>query len=374
MKNNFNNIIKTIGSPKIFVFTVMWMIFLVVVGTLVQRELGLYYAQQKYFSSWFTLLGFLPIPSGRLVMSIIIVNLSCYFFRPDILKLNKVGITIVHSGVIMLLVGGGLTAIFSTEGSMVINEGERSNFIEDYHLKEFAVINTSHEEFDEFIIFDQPLLFDNNILIDESFPFKIEILGYYDNSEALPRIYRGDETLKGMAKNFYLEEKMSEKEYEKNIAGVIYKIYDSNIETNGTYISYLGQPITQTISIGEKEYSIIIRRQRNYLPFEIQLNDFKKVLHPGTEIAKSYSSDINLIENNISRKVLIQMNEPLRHRGYTFYQASFFEDGSKQTTILAAVKNYGRLFPYIATTIMCIGLLFHMLIKIPNRLSNVSEK
>ena len=37
--------------------------------------------------------------------------------------------------------------------------------------------------------------------------------------------------------------------------------------------------------------------------------DFKKIEYPGTGIAKSYSSDVNLIEDKLSRRVLIQMNE-----------------------------------------------------------------
>ena len=92
-------------------------------------------------------------------------------------------------------------------------------------------------------------------------------------------------------------------------------------------------------------------------------------MHPGTNIAKSYSSLVNLIENNVPRKILISMNEPLRHRGYTFYQASFIEEGFKQTTVLATVKNHGRLFPYISTIIMCIGILYHMLFMIFKRKS-----
>ena len=93
--------------------------------------------------------------------------------------------------------------------------------------------------------------------------------------------------------------------------------------------------------------------------------DFKKVLHPGTQVAKSFSSEINLIENEIPRRVLIQMNEPLRHMGYTFFQASFIEELKSESTVLAVVKNYGRLFPYISSIIMSIGLLVHLIINLP---------
>ena len=91
-------------------------------------------------------------------------------------------------------------------------------------------------------------------------------------------------------------------------------------------------------------------------------------MHPGTGIAKSFSSDVNLIENGIAKRILIQMNNPLRYNGYTFYQSSFIEGPNGETTVLAVVKNYGRLFPYISSIIMCVGLLIHLIMKLPNLL------
>jgi len=364
--------VNTIGSPKIFVYLVVWLMLLIVLGTLAQRDYGLYVAQNKYFSSWFFFLfDILPVPSGRFVMSIMIANLSCYFLRPNIFKTSKIGITIVHSGVVLLLLGGALTAFFSSEGSMVIDEGKKTNFIENFYLKEFVIIDTSNRDFDEFVIFDQPLLYPKNLLQDIDLPFKLKVLEYFNNAEFVPRLYRGDSTLKGMAKNFTLRDKFSEKEFEKNIPGLIYEVLDLNDSSLGIYIAYMGQPITQTINIDNVDYSLILRRHRTYLPFSIQLSDFKKVMHPGTNIAKSYSSDILLLDNNISRKVLIEMNEPLRYKGYTFYQASFIEGSSIDTSVLAVVKNFGRMFPYISSIIMCIGLLIHMLLKINYRFKKV---
>ena len=37
--------------------------------------------------------------------------------------------------------------MFSTEGNMVIKEGSNSNYVEDYHYMELAVINTSNNDF-----------------------------------------------------------------------------------------------------------------------------------------------------------------------------------------------------------------------------------
>ena len=144
-----------------------------------------------------------------------------------------------------------------------------------------------------------------------------------------------------------------------------FKIFGGDDNVNGIYSIFLGQSILQTLNFENQDYTILLRRERRYLPFSIQLEDFKQVLHPGTDIPKSFSSDVYLIEIDISRRILIQMNEPLRHNGYTFFQASFSQSSEGETSILAVVKNYGRLFPYISSIIMSIGLLIHLLLKLP---------
>ena len=119
------------------------------------------------------------------------------------------------------------------------------------------------------------------------------------------------------------------------------------------------------IKIDKKDLTFVFRKKRSYLPFELKLKDFKKKLHPGTDIPKSFSSNILLIDKEISRPVLIKMNEPLRYKGYTFYQSSFNEGPDVDTTILAVVKNHGRLFPYISSLTISLGLLIHMFLKFP---------
>ena len=83
---------------------------------------------------------------------------------------------------------------------------------------------------------------------------------------------------------------------------------------------------------------------------------------------------INLIEKEIPRRVLIQMNEPLRHRGYTFFQASFIEGLDEEATGLAVVKNYGRLFPYISSIIMSVGLLLHLIVNLPKMIKRAPKQ
>jgi hypothetical protein len=207
-----------------------------------------------------------------------------------------------------------------------------------------------------------------NILSHENLNFNIEIISYLRNCEPLKRTAPAGFHYKGMLKNFRLSTLRPEKENNRNRPGITYRITNSGSSSDGIYGLFLGQSVPQTAVINNQNYEFIIRRKRTYLPFAIELLDFKKVMHTGTGIAKSYSSEVNLIENGIPRRVLIEMNEPLRHKGYTFFQSSFIEGPEGEATVLAAVKNYGRSFPYISSIIMSIGLLLHLLKSIPKLL------
>ena len=54
------------------------------------------------------------------------------------------------------------------------------------------------------------------------------------------------------------------------------------------------------------------------------------------------------------------MNQPLRYKGYSFYQSSYIDANGTEFTVLAVVNNIGRLFPYISTIIIALGILAHL--------------
>ena len=86
---------------------------------------------------------------------------------------------------------------------------------------------------------------------------------------------------------------------------------------------------------------------------------FNHSVYPGTEIPKDFSSRVRLLdkEHGEDREILIRMNEPLRYRGETFYQASFLP--GDRGTVLEVVKNPGWLLPYVACTMVALGMLIH---------------
>ena len=46
---DIKQLIKFISSPKVFSYTVVWLIVIVFFGTIAQKDVGLYASQVKYF-------------------------------------------------------------------------------------------------------------------------------------------------------------------------------------------------------------------------------------------------------------------------------------------------------------------------------------
>lgn len=91
--------------------------------------------------------------------------------------------------------------------------------------------------------------------------------------------------------------------------------------------------------------------------FELKLEKFNVGRYQGTRRAASYASDVMVPEVG---KVNISMNEPLKYKGYTFYQASFSEDeetGEPDASILSVNKDPGRWLKYLGSALIVLGCI-----------------
>ena len=345
---------KRLSYPDIFFYCGIWMMILLVSGTISQKYIGLYQAQLKFFSSFLFWFYGIPLPAGRTTMGLILISLILkMIFEKK--YLNKMGTFIVHIGVILLLTGAFITGVFSKEAYMVLSEKSQSNIISDYHKVELAIFSTDSKEI--ISVFSEKKISENKIL-KENLPFSLKIKKIMKNVEPVQRATPLGETFKGFAKIFELKEKKTEKINEENQAGLTFQIIrNSKIEN---YAIFEQMPVPQTIQWNNKKYIVSLHPARTYLPFYLELTDFKKINYPGIDKVRSYQSIINIVEGKIKQRRTIKMNQPLRYKGYTFYQSSFIEENNSETSILAVVKNMGRAFPYLSSLIICIGLLIHI--------------
>lgn len=360
---------KKLADTRIFFFSLLWLCFLVIAGTLAQGNMGLYQAQEIYFSSFILWLWWLPLPGGYTTMGIIFLGLTCkLIFITDWKNSRRLGTIIAHFGAWLLLFGGFITAVFSNEGNMVIPEGDTVGYVSDYQSLELAVIDTSHEEYDSVIAWQNGWLKSGKILQSKDIPFKIEITDFCRNCRPIKRSGPADKNMVGLAKRFDVTAIPLAMDVSQNRSAIKFKITQKNKDTNTRTLNYLvleNMRVDQQLLIQNKTYLVKLRKEQRPLPFQIELLDFVKDIHPGTSMARGYSSEVNVIQDGIKQRVLISMNHPLRQAGYTFYQSSFIQSTQDETTVLAVVNNAGRLFPYISSLIMCIGILIHMLIQMP---------
>ncbi len=345
---------KRLSQPDIFFYCGIWMMILLIIGTISQKYIGIYHAQLKFFSSFIFWFYGVPLPAGRTTMGLILISLILKIFFEKI-HLKKVGTFIVHIGVILLLTGAFITGLLSKEGYMVLPEKNQSNIISNYHKVELAVLSTTSEKI--IALFSEKNLSKNKIL-NKNLPFSLYVKDFMKNVQPVKRNTPLGESFKGFTKIFELRRKKLEKVNEENQAGLTFQIKRGNAIEN--YAVFEQMPVLQTLEWDNKKYIISLRPARTYLLFYLELIDFKKTYYPGTEKVKSYQSVVNIVEGQIKQRRVIKMNQPLRYKGYTFYQSSFIEENNLETSVLAVVKNVGRAFPYLSSLIICIGLLIHI--------------
>ncbi len=350
-------VLAKIASPKILFYALPWLMIILTAGTIAQKELGLYTAQHTYFSSVLFWLGPVPLPGGFLTLGAITISLACKFLFFSPWHITRAGTIITHFGILLLMIGGLFTAATQKEGFIQLREGETTSAISDYHAR--ALFIRKNDEPWATIPFE--VISAGQPLPVEHLPFQISVLETCNN--CLPSFTSTPEGRKGFAGKVELLQKPPEKENEANMSGLTFSLEGAEGAQNGIYIAVEEIPLHPAIKAGEDTYSFVMGRAQEALPFSITLDDFQRDLHPGMDMARGFSSAITVQDDDISWPYLIRMNEPMRYRGYTFYQSSFSIRPDGEFSILSVVQNKGRLFPYISSVIIFIGLLTHIIVR-----------
>jgi len=369
--NTIINILKPAASIKLTVVCLVVLTALVVWGTVYQAENGLYQAQQKFFYSWFFFIfGFIPFPGAVLVMFVLFINLVCSLFFRIGFRLAKIGNVITHLGILILLVGGFFTFYFSEGSSLMLKEGESSSMSSSRHSWELAIWETGTGDRDVYAV-DADGFSPGETLWFEDLHLELVIKEYYENCSA----FFGQESTAGSSDPVInssgirlLKEKPAALESVENISGVVFAVNPS-AGNKQTLLLYGQDRMPTSVTPGGRRFSFSLRKKRMILPLNMTLKDFKMTMYPNSNIPKSYESHVAIkAEGAVDRDVVISMNKPLRFKDYTFFQSSYYiaPDGSEHT-VLAVVKNAGRLLPYYSSITIFLGLVIHFLMMLLRR-------
>jgi hypothetical protein len=359
---------RVLSSLRLTVVCLGLGMLLVFLGTLAQVHLGIHAVQARYFQS---LLIFwsppgarwsIPIlPGGYLLGTVLLVNLIAAHAVRFQLTRKKIGIILLHLGVILLLLGQLLTGLFARETQMRIDEGQTAGYSEAAREVELAVIDRTDPNFDQVVAIPEAVLARGGTIQNPALPFTLNIAQFMGNTHLAMRSQEpnGPPSLATMGfgpKIVVAEAPRTVKDDERDLSAAYVEV-DGVDGSLGIWLVSNAIPDPQPFTINGHTYELVMRQRRFYKQFALTLLDFSHDRYAGTDIPKNFSSRVRLLdpERNENREVLISMNDPLRYRGFTFYQAGF--DNNDKTTILQVVKNPAMLLPYIACGLVALGLL-----------------
>jgi len=358
-----HRITRLILHPAITLISLLLLFLLVFFGTLYQTDHGLYEAQRMFFGYGIVLLGgIFPVPAASLVLWVLSIQLILTIALILPWKIRKVGLWISHLGVLTLLVGGFITQVLAVESQLTLAEGERGDYSSAYHDWELALWE-SDADTNHVVAWIDSDLKPGRALSFNPYPVEIEVDNYFRNAAAFNASATGGQPTainpSGIA---MIESRPLEKEVEQNIPGIVFDLKLPG-KKDRKFQLYGLETLPLILNVDGKTFKMQLRHRHYPLPFGIKLEEFKRTLHPGTEIAAGYESTVDLIEGEQSRPVRIYMNNPLRHSTYTLFQASFSQErnGLEKSTF-AVVTNPGRVLPYVSSLTVFGGLLIHFLI------------
>ena len=372
MMTALNRLLGGISSLRLTLVCLSAAFVLVFAGTLAQVRLGLFFVQEQYFQSWFVWWSAasgsfkIPVfPGGHLIGAVLLVNLIAVLIRRFTWSWHKLGIQLIHFGIIIMLAGGLATDLFSVCSYMRLKEGETKNYSDDSTRMELAVTDLTDTESARVTAVPGTVLADGGtISYDESLPFRIIVRSFYhnselkmigqDNSTAVPASGNGAGT-RISVKAMPPATRMDERDVMSAVLEIV-PVKGGN--SLGTWLVSVAMAEPQEFALDGRRWSVHLRPARYYKPYSLTLQDFSHDVYPGTQIPKNFSSKVTLddAKHNEHRQVVIYMNHPLRYLGDTYYQSGFEPDNSG--TILQVVRNPSYQAPYIACVIVSLGLMF----------------
>jgi hypothetical protein len=344
---------------------------LVFFATLDQVHLGIWAVQEKWFKSFIVLHeinGFpVPIfPGGYFIGGLLLINLVAAHAKRFVVTWKKAGIQLVHSGLILLLLGELFTGLYQEEYQMRLDEGQTRNYSESWRFNELAVSDVTKPDEEVVTVIPENHLARTKPIAPDALPFQIVPRAYYPNASLMMREQTpaGQRTVENTA-NQGLGPRLAitplAKTYkmdQRNLPAALVEIITPEGASLGTFLvsTMLTEP--DSFTAAGRRWQLSLRFQRAYNPYSLTLLDFTHDRYAGTEIPKNFSSRVRLVtpDGSQDREVLVFMNNPLRYDGMTFYQAGF--DNNDRTTVLQVVRNPSWVIPYLSCLMMSVGLFW----------------
>jgi hypothetical protein len=360
--------LAVITSLRLTVALLVLSIVLIFAATLDQVHLGVWGVQEKYFRSFFifdqipgTGFFFPVFPGEYFLGGALIINLVAAHFHRFRFSWKKAGIWLTHLGLILLLIGEGLSGMLQQDNQMRIDVGQTRRYSESFRETELAVIETTHPNYDRVVSIPAARLTVGASIQHPLLPFTLKTVAYYPNAmlrmrsqipDAPPSVATAGEGTEMVATQIPLTTNPDEENWPT--------AYLELVGPEGSLGIFLASTMLEepeAFTYEGRTWRLALRAKRDYLPFSITLQKFTHDIYPGTDIPRDFASTIHLRSDDgrDDREVRIFMNNPLRYGGRAFYQAGYANND--RTTVLQVVRNPSWQIPYLSCALIVAGLV-----------------
>jgi len=374
---------RVVGVLSSFALAIVLLLVLLVLtflGTLEQRHASLFDVQRKYFESVVLVHDFgpwsvwmpwapegveigpvsIPLPGASVVLALLALNLIVGGVVRIRKRVATLGILVAHLGILLLLAGSFVEFLVSDKGQLTLYEGEGSSEFRAWHDWEIVVRERLEGgRATEFVLDAERLdgLDPDDVVrfAHARLPFGVEVTGWRPNAVPVPAPGETD-ALEG----WRLEGMAPRKEAERNRPGARVTLASTGA-TPRRGLVWSGQTSPWVVTVDARRFEVELRNRRFTFPFRLELRRFVHDEHPGTSMAREFSSYVTKVEDGVRRDVHVTMNEPFRHRGYTFYQSGWgpkdAPPGEPLFSTFSVVRNPADRIPLIACLVIAAGLL-----------------
>ena len=138
--------VRTAGSMKVTTVGLLMLFAIVLAGTLYQANHGIFETKERIIHAWLIWAGPAPLPGGQLTLALLGANLLAGTLTRIPWRWSKVGLFVVHFGLIALIVGGLVQRAAVDESVLTLAEGERSEFSRDPNRWQLVVLEAEADE------------------------------------------------------------------------------------------------------------------------------------------------------------------------------------------------------------------------------------
>ncbi|MEE2887321.1 MAG: cytochrome c biogenesis protein ResB [Planctomycetota bacterium] len=366
------NGLSSFGLTCIILLCLMWLTYW---GTRMQEFHSLTWVVAELFESWICVIPLSEFgwgvnirgPGAQLLLSLLAVNIICGGLVRMRFSTRTIGIVITHVSVLFLLLAGLVQQLYGTRGHMRLEHGEKSAQYDSFDQWELVIGELRADgSVREHLVQDTQLA-RLPVLRGAGVPFEIAVTKYFVNSDlGQSKTAGASDDIDGV----YLTELPLHKQ--ANFPGTYLEVRVPGEKPQRGLLWGL-QRHPWTVEVKGVKWFLDLRARVFDLPFEIQLEKFRKEDHPGIDSPRHFSSDVVKLEDGVAQGFHISMNEPMRYGGFMFSQNNWGPQPRQPGqppppgptfTVLEVSSNPADRWQMYAFILIGIGLAFHFLNKL----------